>query len=91
MIIEAAKIDKSDHEHVEQVMNLLDHAGEQLKLAKAMGYGKRDKEFSELDKAIKELRKSVERKEDSQSKFDSLKNKIKGFQDRLFPKKQVKS
>ncbi len=89
MIIQAAKIDKKDHEHTGEVLNLLNHAAEQLKLAEAMGYGKKDLEFAELDKAIRELKKSVENKENSEMKFDSLKDKIKKFQDRLFPKKDT--
>ncbi len=88
MIIEAATIDAKDHENAKQVINLLSNAEYQLQLAEALGYGKRDKDYVMLSKAIKELKKSVKAKKDSKSKFDKLKNDIKKFQERLFPRKK---
>ena len=90
MIIEAAKIDKKDHENVDKVMNLLKNADYQLQLAEELGYGKKDKEFALLSSSINELKKSVNKKEDSKMKFDSLKIKIRKFKERLFPKKSNK-
>lgn len=48
-----------------------------------MGYGKRDREYAELDKSIKELSKSVKDDKDSQVLFDSLKNKLEAFKNRI--------
>jgi len=86
MINEAAKIDAKNHDNVNKVLNLLKNADYQLQLAEEMGYGKKDKEFAELSLAIESLKKSVDKKEDSKSKFDSLKKQIKGFKERLFTK-----
>ena len=79
MIKEAAKIDKKNHDNSDKVINLLKNADYQLQLAEEMGYGKKDKEFAELSLAIESLKKSVDKKQDSQSKFDSLKEKMKGL------------
>ncbi len=84
MIIEASNIDNKDHENVDQVLNLLRNADYQLSLAEEMGYGKRDKEYKSLAKSIEQLKKSVENKDNSGSKFDSLKKDLLKFKDRLF-------
>ena len=84
MIIEASTVDATNHDHVDKVINLLNNADYQLTLAEEMGYGKKDKEFKEIEDSIRELKKSVNKKEDSAVKFDSLKSKIKKFQERLF-------
>jgi len=81
----AAEIDAKDHTHTDQVLNLLDNAKYQLKLAEVMGYGKQDKEYKDLYAAIKELEKSVKAKENSGSKFDKLQKELKDFKNRLFP------
>ncbi len=86
MIKEAAKIDAKNHENAEKTLNLLRNADYQLKLAEELGYGKKDKTFKELSTAIKVLKKSVERKEDSKTKFDSLKDKVKDFKNKFFEK-----
>ena len=88
MIDEAARIDAKDHKHVAQVVNLLDNAKYQIKLAEAMGYGKHDKEFKELYKAIKDLKKSVKAQANSQPAFNKLHKKLKNFEHRLFPIKK---
>ncbi len=86
MIIEAALIDKKDHENVAKVLNLLSNADYQLTLAEEMGYGKKDKDFLALEKSIKALKKSVENKENSESKFDSLKKDIIKIKEKIFKK-----
>ncbi len=88
MISEAANIDAKGHEHIEQVENLLDNADYQIRLAEALGYGKRDAEFKELYDAIKVLKKSVNKKADSQTAFKGLEKKLKKFEQRLFPIKK---
>ncbi len=84
-IAQAAKLDKAGHQNAKVVMNLLENAKYQLKLAEAMGYGKRDKEYKQLYKAIKELEKSVKNKQNSQPKFEALKKELESFKNRLFP------
>jgi hypothetical protein len=91
MIIEAAKIDAKDHEHVDKVVNLLKNARYQLLLAEEMGYGKHDKDYKILETAIDAIQKSVEAKSDSKSAFDSLKADIKKFKERLFPKGEAEN
>jgi len=88
MIIESALIDAKNHENVDTVLKLLNGAEYQLQLAEAMGYGKKDKEYKVLSKVIKTLKKSVENKENSESKFDDLKDKLKAFRSRLFSNKK---
>ncbi|NOZ34374.1 MAG: YfdX family protein [Chlorobi bacterium] len=84
MIIMARKIDANNHENSEKVITLLNSADYQLKLAKAMGYGNKDKDFKTLSNSIKKLKESVKSKSESQSEFDSLKNDIIKFKERLF-------
>ena len=84
MIIEAAVIDKKDHENVDKVINLLKNAEYQLTLAEEMGYGKKDKDYKLLSDSINVLKKSVNKKENSESKFEQLKADIKKFKKKLF-------
>ncbi len=84
-IDEAARLYAVNHEDVEHVLNLLDNADYQLRLAEEMGYGKRDKEYKDLYKAIKEIKRAVKAKEESTEKFNALKDELKQFKDRLFP------
>ncbi len=85
MIIEAANIDKENHDNADKVVNLLKNAAYQLQLAEELGYGKRDKDFATLSEAISALEKSVSNKENSESKFDKLKEDLHQFRERLFP------
>ncbi len=71
-----------------EVINLLDNAMYQIKLAEEMGYGKHDLEYKELYDAIKTLKHSVENKEDTKNKFSGLKDKLEKFRKRLFPIKK---
>ncbi len=87
MIIEAAIVNKENQENVEKVINLLKNAEYQLTLAGQMGYGKKDKEYSLLSKSIDSLKKSVKKKENSESKFELLKEEIIKFKERLFSSK----
>jgi len=87
MIIEAAIIDKKDHENVDKVINLLNNAEYQLTLAEEMGYGKKNKDYKTLSDSIKALKKSVKKKENSESKFDKLKEDIIKFKEKIFKTK----
>ncbi len=86
MIIDAAKLDAKNHDKSDDVLNLLDNAEYQLQLAEEMGYGKKDKDYAPLNNALKELKKSVKNKDNSNIKFDSLKNQIKEFKKYFFEK-----
>lgn len=77
----AGELYSQDHENIEQIVNLLDNAKYQLRLAEEMGYGKRDKEYKNLDKTIKELMKSVKAKEASTEKFKALHDMISKFRE----------
>jgi len=66
------------------VINLLDNAEYQLKLAEALGYGKKNVTYKELNKDIKNLKKSVNSDTDSKGLFKKLKLKLKKFKERLF-------
>ncbi len=80
----ALMMENKDKADTKEVISLLDNADYQLKLAEALGYGKRDKEYKELADAIEALKKAVENKEETKNLFDSLKSKINKFKVRLF-------
>ena len=85
MVMEAQKIDSTNHENADKVINLLKNANYQLELAEEMGYGKKDKDYAALYKSIKELQKSVKRKSDSKNKFKKFLEDMDDFNNRLFP------
>jgi len=84
MIIEAANVDKVNHDNKDKVLNLLNNADYQLTLAEEMGYGKKDKDFELLSESIKVLKESVKNGEDSNSKFEALKKDMIKFKNKLF-------
>ena len=86
MIVAAQTEDAKDEDKKKAVLNLLENAEYQLILAEELGYGKRDKEYKELNKAIKEIKDSVNEDKDSQGLFDKLKNKLKKFKNRTSTK-----
>jgi hypothetical protein len=80
-----------EKDKIEIAVNLLENADYQLKLAEALGYGKRDKEYKELADAIEALKKAVQEKQDTKGMFDDLKKKIEDFKVRLFFNKENNS
>ena len=66
------------------VLNLLDNAAYQLKLAEVLGYGGKDKMYKELHNDIKSLKKSANSDKDLIDLFNKLKVKVKNFKERLF-------
>ncbi|AKA34152.1 YfdX family protein [Flagellimonas lutaonensis] len=86
MIAAAQSEDAKDEDKKKEVLNLLENAEYQLIMAEELGYGKRDKEYKELNSSIKELMKSVEADGDSQGLFDKLKNKLRNFKNRTSQK-----
>lgn len=83
MLNQAKSDDASSEDKKIEVMQLLDNAEYQLIMAEELGYGKRDKEYAELHESIKEVKKSVKNDKDSQGLFDSLKNKLEAFKNRI--------
>ncbi len=77
-------MESDDKDKAEIALNYLDNADYQLKLAEALGYGKRDKEYKELAEAIEALKKAIKEKKETKSLFDDLKKKIENFKIRLF-------
>ena len=90
MIAAAMTEDAKDEDKKKEVLNLLDNAEYQLIMAEELGYGKRDKEYKELNKSIKEIKKSVKEDGDSQGLFSKLKNKLKNFKNRTSSKSSNK-
>ena len=82
--------DKTMKENKEVLLALLDAADYELKLAEAMGYGKKDKEYKELADAIAQLKKYVEKERERKTRkgLNKLEEKLKNFKERLFPVKQ---
>ncbi|WP_457609814.1 YfdX family protein [Lutibacter sp.] len=66
------------------VINLLENADYQLKLAEVLGYGNKDKMYKELRNDIKLLKKSANSDKDLKELFNKLKLKVKTFRERLF-------
>ncbi|WP_372643614.1 YfdX family protein, partial [Ancylomarina sp.] len=83
IINQAKSDDASSEDKKKEVTQLLENAEYQILMAEELGYGKRDKEYAELYKSIKELKKSVKADKDSQGLFDSLKNKLEAFKNRI--------
>jgi len=84
----AAVMESDDKDKIEVAVNLLENADYQLKLAEALGYGKRDKEYKELADAIETLKKAIQEKQETKGLFEDLKKKIENFKIRLFFNKQ---
>ncbi len=80
----ALVMEGEEKDKIEIAVNLLDNADYQLKLAEALGYGKRDKEYKELSDAIEALKKAIQEKQETKGMFDDLKKKIENFKVRLF-------
>ncbi len=80
----ALVMEGDDKDKIEIAVNLLENADYQLKLAEALGYGKRDKEYKELADAIEALKKAIQEKQETKGMFEDLKKKIDAFKTRLF-------
>ena len=64
---------------------LLDNATYELKFAKTLGYGERDKEFKELNDAVKEIGKVIKDTSNTDEKglLKNLRTKLKKFKERI--------
>ncbi len=73
----------SRKEDKSKVMNLLENADYQLKLAQALGYGNFDKEYADISKDIANVKNSVKNGNASQDIFEKLMRKTENFKNRL--------
>ncbi|RKY32519.1 MAG: hypothetical protein DRP74_02285 [Candidatus Omnitrophota bacterium] len=58
-------------------------AKEQLKIAELMGYGKKDREFAEIDIDIREIDGKISKDEKTIKLFDELTKRINDFKERI--------
>jgi len=72
-----AEIDRDD------TLRLLEDARTQLKLAKELGYARRDREYAELDQAIKDIEQQVKASEKTAAAFAKLQEKSSSFFNRV--------
>ncbi len=68
MLMEVDSLVQKDDFDTEDVRTLLDNASYEIKFAEALGYGKRDKEFKELDNALREIEKQMADKSNTDEK-----------------------
>lgn len=72
-----------DQQNRDQVLRLLEDARTQLKLARELGYARRDPEYKELDRAIKDIERQIRAKEKTESPFAKLREKFSSFFNRV--------
>ncbi len=81
----ASNVMKEEKENKKEEAKLfLENAEYQLELAEVMGYGKKDKEYKELNETIKSLKKAIGDENETEKLFTDLSEKIKNFKERLF-------
>jgi tetratricopeptide (TPR) repeat protein len=69
--------------HPQKAMELLKEAEYQLKVAEALGYGNRDKEFKAIIKDMETIKDKIERQEETGGLFDALRNRLQKFKERI--------
>ncbi len=92
-VLEASKQNLDDDKQRQEAMLLLDNADYQLKLADALGYGRKSKDFASLAAEIKELKRIIrvkERNEKIVASFNSLSDHLKVFRKSFGNKPQSK-
>lgn len=72
-----------DQQNQDQVLWLLEDARTQLKLARELGYARRDPEYKELDRAIRDIERQIRAKEKTESPFAKLREKFSSFFNRV--------
>lgn len=72
-----------DQQNRDQVLRLLEDARTQLKLARELGYARRDPEYKELDRAIRDIERQIRAKEKTESPFAKLREKFSSFFNRV--------
>lgn len=72
-----------EQQNRDQVLRLLEDARTQLKLARELGYARRDPEYKELDRAIRDIERQIRAKEKTESPFAKLREKFSSFFNRV--------
>lgn len=72
-----------DQQNRDQVLRLLEDARTQLKLARELGYARRDPEYKELDRAIRDIERQIRAKEKTESPFAKLRERFSSFFNRV--------
>lgn len=67
----------------EEALDALKKAKEQLKIAELLGYGKKDREFAEIDKDIREIEGKISKNEKTVKLFDELIKRMSDFKQRI--------
>jgi len=86
-VIEALTLDLAKAADREEIIKLLDNADYQLKLAEALGYGKRTKDYKDLYQAIHDIKRSIEREATAEAitqSLEKLKEKLGNFRQKHF-------
>ncbi len=87
LIIEVATLNTEQEDERALALNYLENADYQLKMAEALGYGKRNKDYKELYSSIKALKKLIvkqEAKEQIKASMEQLKKDISSFREKYF-------
>ncbi len=91
-LVEAALSLNTDEESDRALaINYLENAEYQLKMAEALGYGKRNKDYKALYDSVKLLKKSInkkESKEEIKASLEQLKKDLKSFREKYFSQKK---
>lgn len=89
LIAEASKIISEEtpeelaNDKKDEALVLLKRAHEELDIAEALGYGKKNWEFAEIHKDIKEIESKVKSNEKSGGLLDGLKERLEEFKNRI--------
>ena len=67
----------------QRARELLKDAQYQLKVAEALGYGHKDKEFKEIIDDMETIKQKIDKKEKTSDLFDSLKARLQRFKERI--------
>ncbi len=69
--------------HPQKALELLKEAQYQIKVAEALGYGNRDKEFKNILEDIETIKNKIKHEEKTGGLFDSLKERLQKFKERI--------
>ncbi len=81
--VAVAELDQDDSQR------LLEEARSQLRLAKELGYARRDRDYTELDQTIKDIERQLKASEKTASAFAKLQEKFSSFFNRVSEIKQA--
>ncbi len=69
--------------HPQKALELLKEAQYQIKVAEALGYGNRDKEFKNILNDIETIKDKIKHEEKTGGLFDALKERLQKFKERI--------